>query len=391
MVVNFEFLSKDPIENVITCMNYKIDKVVYFGYQEIIDRYKKRIEQFLKKHCGVKSVVFHAMSHDNLPSILKTMRREIEQEKSQKNQIYFDITGGESLILVAFGILSKEYQTRIHHFDVDENRIMELEEGAEGAISSDVPTQKVVLDLDKYIALRGGVINYRLHKDMKQIQNEKYAKEVENIWNVAEKYWDYWNPFSNFLRANLIPDDKLVVSTNENAVVRALAQSKTKLKKLAKLNEIVDALAGIGALTKVNRKNGAYGFAFKNDFVKDCLWDGGSILELHTYQLEKKESTDCRVGVHIDWDGMIQFQGADVFNEIDVLSMRGNVPVFMSCKSGNMGSQQSLHALYELETVARRFGGKYAKKVLVTTRPLSAAYMERAEDMGIEVRCEVKN
>lgn len=51
-----------------------------------------------------------------------------------------------------------------------------------------------------------------------------------------------------------------------------------------------------------------------------------------------------------------------------------------------MGGQQVLHALYELETVASRFGGKYAKKVLVTANELGDAYMERAKEMGIEVR-----
>ena len=50
-----------------------------------------------------------------------------------------------------------------------------------------------------------------------------------------------------------------------------------------------------------------------------------------------------------------------------------------------MGPQQSLHALYELDTVARRFGGKYAKKVLVTADKLGDIYLERAREMGIEV------
>ena len=48
-----------------------------------------------------------------------------------------------------------------------------------------------------------------------------------------------------------------------------------------------------------------------------------------------------------------------------------------------MGGQQALHALYELETVVSRFGGK---KVLVTANELGDAYMERAKEMGIEVR-----
>ena len=42
--------------------------------------------------------------------------------------------------------------------------------------------------------------------------------------------------------------------------------------------------------------------------------------------------------------------------------------------------------MYELQTVADRFGDKYSKKVLVTARPLGDVYMERAEEMGIEVQ-----
>ena len=43
-------------------------------------------------------------------------------------------------------------------------------------------------------------------------------------------------------------------------------------------------------------------------------------------------------------------------------------------------------ALYELETVAKRFGGKYAKKVVATAQPISPGHLQRAKEMGIEVR-----
>ena len=105
MNVNFEFLSPEPIENVITCMNYEIDKVVYFGYHETIEQLKAATENFLGAYCGVQKAVFHALPDDDLASALRTMRREIDYEKGRKNKIFFDVTGGESLILVAFGIL----------------------------------------------------------------------------------------------------------------------------------------------------------------------------------------------------------------------------------------------------------------------------------------------
>ena len=53
---------------------------------------------------------------------------------------------------------------------------------------------------------------------------------------------------------------------------------------------------------------------------------------------------------------------------------------------GYVFSNMDQMALYELETVANRFGGKYARKILATAQPLSQGHMRRAEEMGIEVR-----
>ncbi len=77
MVVNFEFLGDEPIENVITCMHYKIDKVVFFGYHEIIQGYKESTESFLRKYCGVKKVVFVALSHKSLSSVTDIISRVV--------------------------------------------------------------------------------------------------------------------------------------------------------------------------------------------------------------------------------------------------------------------------------------------------------------------------
>ena len=121
------------------------------------------------------------------------------------------------------------------------------------------------------------------------------------------------------------------------------------------------------------------------------MGDGGAILELHTYIMEKSGSDDCRVGVHLDWDGVIHKEsGIDLLNEVDVLTLSGNTLTFISCKSGKMNYTQTLHALYELDTVANRFGGRYCKRVLVTAQPFSGVYMERAREMNIEVRVAAK-
>ena len=68
------------------------------------------------------------------------------------------------------------------------------------------------------------------------------------------------------------------------------------------------------------------------------------------------------------------------------MSLKGLIPIFISCKSGKMTEKNTLHALYELDTVANRFGGKYAKKVLVAPQGIVDVYKMRALAMGIEIR-----
>ena len=76
----------------------------------------------------------------------------------------FDITGGENLILVAFGMLAGEFDTPMHQFNVREDRLIELDEGAKRRISRDVPEQNIVFTLDSFVELKGGVVNYSLQE-----------------------------------------------------------------------------------------------------------------------------------------------------------------------------------------------------------------------------------
>ena len=384
--VNFEFLDRTPIENVITCLNYSIDKVIFFGYQEVIDVEKSKTERFLIKYCGVKKVVFLAVSHDDLDSIVRTMSKEIEREIADDNKLYFDLTGGAELVLVAFGKLSEKYATPMHKYNIASDKLIELNTDKTNSISSVLDEQAIKLTIDMYIELQGGIINYNLHKSVKSDSNEDFKNDVANIWQVAKQRWEYWTSFSDFMRNNMVPDSNLEVSASKRIIQRELSLSNTKLKRVEDFEMFIRELANIGVIKNVELNQNNYRFRFKNSMIKDCLWEGGSILELNTYHKQKLISDECMIGVHIDWDGTIYNEpGRDVLNEIDVLSIKGKVVTFISCKTGKMGPQQALHALYELQTVANRFGDKYSKKVLITARPLADVYMERAEEMGIEV------
>ena len=76
----------------------------------------------------------------------------------------------------------------------------------------------------------------------------------------------------------------------------------------------------------------------------------------------------------------------DTYNEIDVIAMKGLIPYFVSCKNGRIATEE----LYKLKTVADKFGGDYAKKILITTyidnNQESLQYIrQRAKDLHIAV------
>jgi hypothetical protein len=93
---------------------------------------------------------------------------------------------------------------------------------------------------------------------------------------------------------------------------------------------------------------------------------------------------DVKVGVVIDWENLDEDEYYRTVNEIDVMAMKGAIPIFISCKNGYF----DVNELYKLNTVATRFGNKYAKKVLVAAEleklGEKAEYIRaRMEDMNI--------
>lgn len=389
MVVLFEFLSDEPMENVITCLNYKVDKVVYFGYHDIVQKWFKKLKAFLVKNCDIsaKNVIEYELSSKKLPSIISTMRQAIYRELGNGNSIYFDITGGEDLILIAFGKLSYDLDAPMHKYDVLNNKLIEIDEGAENSISQDVEKRVIKLNLDNYIELKGGLINYNLQKSVKDCVDDRFFSYIDKLWGVANKHWDCWNYFSDFMHSEMDTDSTLTVSRTYSEMVSDFNAKNYKSFSATRMDSLVKELVAEGLICDYYNDGNVYTFRYANQDIKSIIWEGGSILELYTYRLLRDSFDDCRVGIHLDWDGVIhKASDEDVYNEIDVLGIKDNIPAFISCKSGKLGETKVLPAFYELNTVAERFGGKYCKQILYITGNMSKSHKLRAEEMKIEVK-----
>ena len=382
MLVNIEFLDEEPIENMITSLNFQMDKVIFFGFEDVIKEKSKVTKHFLKKYCGVQEVAFYALPENHLSSMMKIMRKVIRQEQEQKNQLFIDLTGGEQLILVAFGMLAESEKLPLHVYKIDTQELTELNDEETVPISRIAKSRKVKLNLDGFIEMHGGLINYHLQKNIKNLDDPKFAKDIDNLWNISSKHGEKWNLFADFLRRCCEPDEEMWVNVSGKQVIGALRKIN-RFRSVRELGKILKDCATVGVLENFTHTQEHLSFRYKSEKIKELLWDAGSILEMHTFMEERVTADDCRVGVHLDWDGIIYNQsGKDTLNEIDVLSLHGVIPTFISCKNGSVNQM----ALYELQTVADKFGGKYAKKVIAAPQGLNDTHSLRAKEMNIEIR-----
>lgn len=382
MIVNIEFLSDEPIENVNTSLHFKIDKTIFFGFADVIEKKREITKNFLKKHCGVREVSFICLPEYQLDSILATMRKVIEQELIRKNDVFFEVTGGESLILIAFGMLAESFKAPMHSFDIVTQKLIELNRENVTPISEVAPGQHIKLNLDAFIEMQGGKINYRLHKGAKNLEDPQFEKQIEALWEISSKYGETWNFFADFLRRCCEPDENWQVNITGKQVIAAY-RKVNRFRSIRELEKMLSECAAAGVFLDFVHSKDQLSFRYKDEKIKDILWDAGSILEMHTFMEERKNADDCMVGVHLDWDGVIyNHSGKDTLNEIDVLSLHGVIPTFISCKNGSVNQM----ALYELQTVADKFGGKYAKKAIAAPQGLNDTHTLRAKEMGIEIR-----
>ena len=164
--------------------------------------------------------------------------------------------------------------------------------------------------------------------------------------------------------------------------------------KRKEYEELLQKLYLRGVLSFLRLQGNRVRYRYKNPLLRRCLKTAGNLLEYKTLLEARRYSpegtpffNDSMLGVMLDWDGVIHWNGfpADTKNEIDVIAMRGMVPLFISCKNGQVDEEE----LYKLNTVAAALGGEFAKKMLVITdydqeQTVSGrAFIQRAQDMDI--------
>lgn len=361
-----EFFSKKQLENVISSLLKKPDKVVFVGYEDTMTSdIKKSTRSYLKmKNISAQTEFVTVNPHSLMDAVKKLTEIYLNNE-----DCVFDFTGGEELIVAGMGYIMAKYDVKTMEVNISDSVMYEN-------LSLDKDGKKFSVRNSVYENLRlyGGSVDMDKQKSSKYNLSESFKKDVYGMWDICRIDNTLWNSTSGIFKTLVV---NKYPSKQVNVIFKKLKDNGyIKIKKDLKENLL---------------------FEYKNKWVELCLKDPGVILELYTYFAlrECDEFNDVQVGVNVDWDGVIhniREKSKDTANEIDVVAMNGIIPVYISCKNGKVTKE----TLYELETVSKRFGGVYSAKILVAPilneKTISHEYLiNRAGDMGITVITDVSH
>ena len=390
-----EFFEKDASENICTCLTKTPDRVIFIGdkmkqMQKHVERYKSVLSgRGIETECLCRTV-----NKNNMQSIIDALSQIIETYED----CVFDLTGGEDLYLVAMGIVFERYKDKgvqMHRFNIRNSTVIDCDQDGDTILEG----ESVKLSVEENISIYGGEVVYEQEKENSTISwnmTDDFKKDIDAIWEICKVDVRLWNTQIGVLAAAEEIRDQTYDNLTTVASVPCIENILENVNgKYVMIWKILNGLQDAGLITAFERDEEMLSVTYKNERVKLCLTKAGQALEMKMYRaaLEASEKdgsltyNDVMTGVYIDWDGDVHTKqdGYDTENEIDVMMMHGLVPVFVSCKNGYI----DIDELYKLNAVANRFGGKYAKRVLIATalgnNDFSEYLRQRAKDMNIRL------
>jgi len=356
-----ELFDREMAENAASVLLLRPEKVVFLGFRgQMTRKHQRDFRRFFKlmeQHCETEFIPVDRYDKTAIQEVLLTVLRK-------NPECAFDVTGGSELALIAMGELSRHMGISMHQ--------IRMEDGSVIAVSGRAPKVlgKAELSAAENILLHGGRIISSEEKGWSD--TPAFRESVQQLWSFCREDPNIMNRHAGFFntadslgglsvscplrRGQRSPDPEFLKNLSRLGFLRELVFTETEIR-----------------------------FTYRDGDIRRLFTKAGNLLEVYVWLAAKEAGIfqDARQGVMLDWDAESD-TASETKNEVDVLVMRGLIPGFISCKNGNVKKD----ALYELETVAERFGGTYAKKILAVTSlevgPSSAAHLKRrAEDSGI--------
>lgn len=387
-----EFFDRAALKNIASALLCKPDRVIMVGH-DVKPIYASfgYFTPIMRRHGkDVEFIAKHAKRHD-----LQHIISVLEEIVAKYDDCVFDLTGGEDLYLVAVGAIMKtcEGRVQLQRFDFKNELLLDCD--ADGCVCA---VESFDVSVDDMIEMHGGkVVNDPYDRYYKEpwILDGELCDDVAEMWEAMNMQTSCWNTTMTCIGdvcRRFVEADSLSVSFSLREAGASISPGE---RRHWFVPWIMTNLNNRGIINYFSINGDRVSFRFKNRNVKRIMTLAGQLLELRTaialasVRDENGEPFyhDVRVGVVIDWepDSGRDSEENRAVNEIDVVAMKGAIPVFISCKNGSFDHDE----LYKFNTVADLFGSEDVKKVLVTSdmeRACNdpASLRERMDEMGIK-------
>ncbi|WP_252232498.1 DUF1887 family CARF protein [Clostridium sp. ZBS15] len=343
--------------NLLATDKFRPCKVIYLKYEENSELYEK-LKKYHKEIFPSIDIESYIISEGNIKEI-NNLLNSLDIEKTIIN-----VTGGKrinSLILLNQALIKK---FNIVYIDILNKRIYEL-----GNDIKNKSEEFKDIYIDDILKITGSDI---------LLDSSKISK-YSDVINITEKIYknlELWYKYKQYLY-----DNHLFIHdySQSNKVIINLSNLYGQEEKRI-LNSCLNYLEKINAIKYKKSKNDIV-VHFQQDYMKGFIFKSGTWLEVLTNIVvrEIEEIDDVKSGVIFLWNN----NEIKVKNEFDVLAVKDDVLICISCKDS---AKYDEDALNELDVYSKRLGGNNAKKILVATQePYKRCIKERAEMMGISL------
>lgn len=381
-----ECFDRSVIENIVGCLHLQPNKLIFLGDEQQMSQTAQRYRSFLATRGMYTAIQLRHVRMDKMEAIAAALSDIVTTEK----ECVIDVTGGDERVLMAVGAMLAQLDERqrrtvsVQKFDLQTGFAQDCD--GDGSVIKGKPVKLTVQEL---VSLHGGII----HPSSEQLARHHTPRDLQTLWELARSEPRTWNRRISILSEfESRADSKTQVFLPLNLIQHGIKQYDEKFTALMAL---LQKFQERGIIYGLHSRTNSLSYTYAGDLVRCCTLKAGNILEIKTlFEARSLEENgkpyfdDCQMGVHIDWDGIVHPSTnriPETRNEIDLILTRGLTPLFISCKNGDIGEEE----LYKLHTVASRFGGPFARKMLIATHlerknPFSdRAFIQRARDMGI--------
>jgi len=370
-----EIYDNSPIFNVYAAAVLKPERVVFIGGKRMTrETVKKQLSGFFTAIELDIEIEYCCVMLNNFDSIVNRLRKLMHKYPD----CAIDLTGGKETVIAAAGLLSCELGAKLFCENPRDFSFINVHNCPElDGMRSDIS-----FNIEQVVAMAGGLVTGHGH-----ISDETITKELESdiltVWKTVNRYRKQWSEQTAFFqRASKQRSESGIY---DNLYVDNVLIDSGKLSNSTCSLPIMRLLETGGIISALTVNNGRISFRYKNATIKKCLSDAGIWLEMYGFVTARKLGifSDAQLSVTIDWNGDLT-ERFNTYNELDIILTYGTKPIFISCKM----SAPSVAAINEIRTLADRFGGKYARAVILTMADMAkeAPYaLQRACDSGVRI------